>query len=282
MQFISRDQSQPRSAVITSFGPRYGITSPLQQLVGDYPYVLSRYSRLYNLANEGKLKTSMKIANIKRVSPVFNLFSLKYLVLNSERSLDIPGFYEVFNDGVLAVLKNEYAKQRVYIPQRIKIVDKEDEALRSVFELPSIRGEQIVIERESVAALAYEYESLLHDADPEETAEITDYSPNTIRIRARLNADAWLILTDTFYPGWKATIDGQSEAIIVPGNYVFRAIYVPKGTHEIVFHYRPKFFFVYVMISLITLLGAIGAAVIPEGIRKKRDESRGVAKGIME
>ncbi len=271
MQFISQDQSHPRSAVITSFGPRYGITSPVQQLVGDYPYVLSRYSRLYTLANEGKLKKSMKIANIKRISPVFNLFSLKYLVLNSERSLEIPGFYEVFNNGVLAVLKNEYAKPRVYIPQSIKIVDQEEEALRGVFELPSIRGEQIVIERESVADLAYDYESLLHGVDPGEMVEISDHSPDTIRIRAQLNDDAWLILTDTFYPGWKATIDGHTEAVVVPANYAFRAIYVPAGTHEIVFQYRPKYFFVSATVSVITLLGAFAAVVFPVRALRKEE-----------
>jgi hypothetical protein len=203
----------------------------------------------------------MKIANIKRVSPAFNLFNLKYLVLNSNRLLDIPGFYEVYNDGALAVLKNEYARPRIYIPRSIKIVDEEDEALRSVFELPSIRGEQIVIERDSVADLAYEYESLLRDTHPGESLLITGYSPNTISIRARLLADAWILLTDSYYPGWKASIDGQTEVQLIPGNYVFRAIYVPKGTHDIVFQYRPRFFFLSVMISLFTLLGAIAAAV---------------------
>ncbi len=276
MQFIARDKEPFRSAVITSLGPRYGISSPLQQLGGDYPYVLSRYSRLYNLANQGKPKASMKIANIRRVSPVFNLFNLKYLVLNSDRSLDIPGFYEVYNDGVFTVLKNEYARPRVYIPRSIKIVNEEDEALRSVFEPPSIRGEQIVVERDSVGDLSYAYESLMRDADPEELLEITDYSPNTINIRARLNADAWVLLTDSYYPGWKAIIDGQSEATVVPGNYVFRTIYVPKGTHDITFQYQPRFFWVCVMISLITLLGLIAAALFrkPNSIMPQQESPK--------
>jgi uncharacterized membrane protein YfhO len=101
----------------------------------------------------------------------------------------------------------------------------------------------------------------MRDADPDELLEITGYSPNTINIRARLNTDAWILLTDSYYPGWKAIIDGQSEATVVPGNYVFRTIYVPKGTHDITFQYRPRFFGVCVMISLITLLGLIATAL---------------------
>ncbi len=267
LQFLSRDKNQYRCAVVTSFGPQYGDTSFLQQISGDYPYVLSRYSRLYNLANRGKPIASMKISSIRRVSPVYNLLNLKYLVVNSNRILDIPGFHEVYNDGILSILQNRYAMNRVYLPRRIKIVNEESEALRAVFELPSISGEQIILERDSVAKLSFEYGSLLHREDPNETVEIVDYSSNRIVLRAHLASDAWVILTDTFYPGWKATIDGQFEAIIVPANYVFRAIYVPKGLHEIVFQYKPKYFSVSIMVALITLLGSCIVAVFIDKIR---------------
>jgi hypothetical protein len=261
LEFLNRDKNQFRSAVITSFGPKYGATSLLHQIIGDYPYVLSRYSRLYNLANRGKPTPLMKISSIQRISPVYNLFNLKYLVVNSNRALDIPGYYEVYNDGILSIFHNEYAKKRVYLPRYIKMVNEENEALRGVFELPSIRGEQIIIEKDSVAEFSFEYGSLSRRKDPNETVEIVKYSANRIELRAQLASDAWVILTDTFYPGWKATIDGQSEANIVPANYVFRAIYVPEGTHEIVFQFKPKYFSVSIVVALITLLGSCIVAV---------------------
>jgi hypothetical protein len=34
LQFLARDKDQSRSAVITSFGPKYGITSNLHQIAG--------------------------------------------------------------------------------------------------------------------------------------------------------------------------------------------------------------------------------------------------------
>jgi hypothetical protein len=270
LEFLGRDQTQYRSAVITSFGPKYGITSRLQQITGDYPYVLSRYSRLYNLANQGKPTTSMKIANIHRVSPVYNLFNLKYLVVDSNRVLEIPGFYEVYNDGTLSILENEYAKKRVYLPRHIKMVDEEKDALPGVFELPSIRGEQIIVESDSVANISFEYGSLLHQKDPQEAVEIVEYSTNRIELRAQLAADAWIILTDTYYPGWKASIDGQSETIIVPANYVFRAIYVSQGLHKIVFQYRPTYFYLCIAVALITLLGACIIFVYPRKTARRK------------
>ncbi len=256
VQFLSRDKNQFRSAVITSFGPKYGITTLLQQIGGDYPYVLNRYSRLFNLANGQKPEPSMKIRSIRQVSLVHNLLNLKYLVVNSNHRFDIPGYYEVYNDGTLSILHNEYAMKRVYIPQEIKIVNEEKDALRRVIELPSIRGEQIILERDSVANLPFASGSLVHRKDPGETVEIVAYGSDRIELRANLASDAWLILTDTYYPGWKATIDGQSEAIMVTANYVFRAVYVPQGLHNIVFQYRPTYFSASLAIALITLMGS--------------------------
>ena len=266
VQFLARDKSQFRSAVITSFGPKYGATTLLQQIGGDYPYVLSRYSRLFNLANGQKPEPSMKISAIRLIGFVHNLLNLNYLVVNSDHKFDIPGYYEVYNDGILSILQNEYAMKRVYIPQEIKIVNEEKDALRQVMELPSIRGEQIILERDSVANLSFASGSLVHRKDPSETVNIVAYGSDRIELRANLASNAWLILTDTFYPGWKATIDGQSEAIIVRANYVFRAVYVPQGLHNIVFQYKPKYFSVALTIALITLIGSCIIAIFMDDV----------------
>lgn len=210
----------------------------------------------------------MKINNIRRVSPAHNLFNLKYLVVNSNREPDIPGFYEVYDDGILSILKNEYARNRVYLPRSVKMVDEEDEALGGVFELATIRDGQIILEKDSVSNLRYDYGSLLHPKDPSEAVDVVNYSANKIEIRAQLATDAWIILTDTFYPGWKATIDGHAEANIVPANYVFRAIYVPEGIHEIVFQFRPTYFTVALVVALMTLLGAGVVAIYPKKLRE--------------
>ena len=70
-------------------------------------------------------------------------------------------------------------------------------------------------------------------------------------------------MTDTFYPGWKATIDGKAELTIVPANYIFRAIYVPKGLHNIVFQYWPKHLTLSIAVALITLLGCCILTIYP-------------------
>ena len=269
-EFLARDPDRFRSAVITSFGPKYGITTLLDQITGDYPYVLRRYSRMYNLANGSRPTPSVKIDNIRRVSPAHNLFNLKYLVVNSNRKLQIPGFYEVYDDGILTILKNEYSKKRVYLPRAIKIADEEDETLRGVFELATIRDGQIILEKNTVSDLTFGYGSLLRPKNPSEAVEIVHYSANKIEIRTQLVSDAWIILTDTFYPGWKATIDGHAEANIVPANYIFRGIYVPEGIHKIVLQFRPTYFTAALAVALMTFLGVCVVAVYPNPEKPER------------
>ena len=52
---------------------------------------------------------------------------------------------------------------------------------------------------------------------------------------------AYLVLADTFDPGWSATLDGHPTPIF-PAYLAFRAVYLPGGSHSIVFTYRPAGF----------------------------------------
>jgi len=65
-------------------------------------------------------------------------------------------------------------------------------------------------------------------------------------------ADGVLVLSEMYYPGWQATVDGN-EATIWRANAGLRALPLTAGQHEVTLVYRPLSFQVGVVLSLISL-----------------------------
>ena len=82
-------------------------------------------------------------------------------------------------------------------------------------------------------------------------AKIVRYSNKSVVIDAALDGSGILVLTDTFYPGWKVFVDGK-ESTILQANYFFRGVQLSPGNHSIEFRYVPFSFKVGVAISLFT------------------------------
>lgn len=79
---------------------------------------------------------------------------------------------------------------------------------------------------------------------------------NAVTVEVNAAYDAWLILADTDYPGWIASVDGQ-PAPIYRANGAFRMIQVPVGTHTVRFEYYPAWVLPGVFISLVSILGTL-------------------------
>jgi len=88
------------------------------------------------------------------------------------------------------------------------------------------------------------------------TARIIKYGLNEVVIDAASDDDSILVLTDTYYPGWRATIDGQETAIF-PAYYLLRGVRVPPGNHTIVFNYRPDNFWWAALITVCAYISCL-------------------------
>jgi hypothetical protein len=67
----------------------------------------------------------------------------------------------------------------------------------------------------------------------------TNTDKNTVIEITENPCDSFLVFSDSYYPGWHATIDGVSTTIY-PANLRYRGIIVPKGTHTVMFFYAPE------------------------------------------
>ncbi len=85
---------------------------------------------------------------------------------------------------------------------------------------------------------------------PENKAEIKKYGKTEVEIKTSLKNAALVVLSDSFYPGWEAEIDGQKTAILA-ADINSRAILAPAGSHLITFSYKPKLIFWGLLITIV-------------------------------
>ena len=98
-------------------------------------------------------------------------------------------------------------------------------------------------------------------------------APEHVTLSATTAVPALLVLTDQFYPGWTATIDGVATELRRV-NFFARGVVIPKGTHTVDFVYSPTSLWSGVFCTAIALalfLLALGSVVIK--VRKKVAET---------
>ena len=99
-------------------------------------------------------------------------------------------------------------------------------------------------------------------ASDRSAATITRHGDSKVELRASMESPGLLILSDTYYPGWKAYVDGE-ETPIYATDVTLRSIYLGPGEHEITFEYDPASFRIGWMISVGALLALAGYAAFP-------------------
>jgi len=109
---------------------------------------------------------------------------------------------------------------------------------------------------------------------PSEKAWVGDisYTSNTVRLRCKADAPGYVFLSDSYYPGWRAYVNGEA-ADVVHANYAFRAVRVLAGESEIAFIYRPSWFPAAAAVSaaswVLLLVGALLLSLRSPAVRKR-------------
>jgi hypothetical protein len=181
--------------------------------------------------------------------------------LRADRSAML--WQEVYKREV-RIYRNERALPRAYVVHEAKVVSDEQAALAKVT-APEFDPRRTAILEEP---LAQERPMSSPGSVTNEPVRIEQYTPHRVVIEATLDAPGLLILSDTFYPGWAATVDGRA-AKIYRANFLFRAVHLDPGAHRVEFRYHaPLRFYLALVVSMLTLAGAV--AVVWHGRRSDK------------
>ena len=97
---------------------------------------------------------------------------------------------------------------------------------------------------------------------PPASGQILSYTGNRVEIQATARQDVWLLLADTYYPGWQVRINNQ-PATIQQADYMLRAVRLPAGENRIIFSFLPSWFWVG-LISTLTALLVLSFCALPK------------------
>jgi uncharacterized membrane protein YfhO len=82
-----------------------------------------------------------------------------------------------------------------------------------------------------------------------------------------------LVVSDTYYPGWKVFVNGNPKKIY-QANYAFRAVPLNAGIHKVEFVYDPVSF---KLGAGVTFLGILGCLLIGWAVRRKGSTKNGTS-----
>jgi hypothetical protein len=98
----------------------------------------------------------------------------------------------------------------------------------------------------------------------DDVVSMTRDEPETVVLEIDSPDNGFVILSETYRPGWQAEVDGRKQPVL-RAQSAFRAVAVPAGPHRVVLSYRPASLLAGAFLSLLALLGLIVLALSKRG-----------------
>ena len=168
------------------------------------------------------------------------------------------GHFRLVQSGDVKIYENLGALPRAFVVPQAVSVPNDAEAL-TVMRAASFDPAQTVVlasDGQPLRVSGWTNPIRLSDCIRCSKTDVMSYAPEHIVIETE-NAEAgWLVLTDAWYPGWRAAVDG-APIEIARADVIFRAVPIPAGRHRVEFVFAPRSVWAGAGISLATVVGCL-------------------------
>ena len=250
------------AAVEANFATQYNLFSP----DGYDPLYPKSYGEFIESSKNGKIEKVFNVRNRSdaKIAPgfgendlssnsqrlrVLDLLGVKYILdrvenASSEKTFPQDRFKLVFQDNGWKVFENMKASPRMFLTSDYKFYSNTVEFEKLFFDKNFDPSKTLLFKSSLKDKVKLKYAE-----GSRNSVELVRYSPQKITSRIETDRDMLLFLSDTYYPGWKASLDGRTTDIY-KADYAFRAIIIPAGIHNAEFIYDPQSFKIGYKISL--------------------------------
>ena len=184
----------------------------------------------------------------------------------SNPNLELLSSFDTNTDVKLNVYRLKNFLPRAYFASVTEQISSKEEALERL-SIPEFSAHKTLIIADPGSVPAQE-------GDGRGEVRILSYRRQWVQCEVVAETDGYLVLLDSYYPGWRAYVDGK-QAEILRANYAFRAVRVPAGKHRVEFVYRPRSFHVGLSLTGFALLFGVVALFWHPRRRSFRDGETG-------
>jgi len=260
--FLKSDP-QPFRIVSPGLPSNSGMLSKIENTEGYGSSVIADYRDFINESQGAsgiKNRFEHSAFRITLLNKFTDMLNAKYAVVPRHTSpADSAGVTTVYADTKIAVLRLNNALARFFFVTKVDV-------------LPHNK----VLERIGKSYFHPQETALIEEDPPFELTggentgariAIRTYGPEHIALDVENSAGGLLVVSDTFYPGWQAFVNGRREKIYRT-NYLTRGVFLRAGNNRVEFRYRPASVAYGAAVSLISLCIALAVAV--RLLRKKK------------
>lgn len=204
---------------------------------------------------------SSGVINIQKISLIDESIGQSYPITETTTALADTSRWKyvehiqgqpIYNQNYLGsyVYENLRAMPRAWLVPEV-VTAKKDEVLRAIHssQLPDGRP----FDPSQIALVEKPLNFKVQKLDAAATTKVINLSDTQLEVKISSKSPAFLVLSDVYYPGWQAKIDGV-KAKIFQTNYVLRGVQVPAGMHTVQFEFKPVSFHIGVGISAASLV----------------------------
>jgi len=248
MSFLRRD---PEPARVTSVDGTYGSSFEMMyglESAGGFNVVMRRTkSLLATLGFQDHAPALLSERIVGRRDRILDLMNVKYLVAttwnaSAERLAARPErFRLVFSDAGVRVFENLKVLPRAFLvpatgleafaTQRAQL----DRLTSATFD----PERSVVVDQRDAASAASKAGALGPGRPGWSAVTRIERGPNATTVGVEASEPSILVLSQSHYPGWEATVDGRGDAALRV-NYALTGAAVPAGSHTVRFEFRPK------------------------------------------
>jgi len=229
------------------FLPNYNMYYQISDVGAYSPLVMNDYYKFMEMGgvDDSIWRLEPSLDSLSKDLNLLSLLNVKYIITYEE--INDKRVELAYSDEKVNVYRNKGSLPRAFFLSDYKVISDGQEALEY------LRSEDnpmdvVVLDKEPV---------MFRNGSDEQynnaSVEIKDYSPNKVILNITASSNGILVLSDTFYPGWKAFVDLE-ETEIMKANTVMRAVIIPKGKHIVKFVYDPVPFNYGLRLGLYTLI----------------------------